>query len=100
MAWLIVTEDTPQGATIRADRKVMDAHWAYEQSIKEKIIAAGSLRSDDGKTPTGSLLILDVETRAEATALYLADPATRAGLKQIVVMKRWNKAIIEGRVID
>jgi hypothetical protein len=27
---------------------LMDAHWAYEQSIRHKILCAGSLRSDDG----------------------------------------------------
>ncbi len=38
----------------------MDAHWAYELSIKDRILAAGSLRTDDGATPIGSLLILNV----------------------------------------
>jgi hypothetical protein len=29
----------------------MAAHWDYELSIKHRILAAGSLRSDDGLTP-------------------------------------------------
>ncbi len=100
MAWMIVSEDGERGAEIRRDRAVMDAHWAYEQSIQAKILAAGSLRDDDGVTPRGSLLILDVATRAEALALLEADPATRAGLRAKVTITRWNVAILDRRVVD
>lgn len=100
MPWMIVSEDSSHGPALRRDRALMDAHWAYEQSIKDKILCAGSLRSDDGMTPTGSLLIVDVETREEALALHNADPATKAGLRSNVVVKRWNKAIFGGVVAD
>lgn len=99
MAWLIVTEDSAEGPAIRADRAVMDAHWAYEQSIAGKVLAAGSLRDDEGKTPRGSLLILDVATRAEALAILEADPATKAGLRGKVTITRWNVAILDRRVL-
>jgi uncharacterized protein YciI len=97
---MIVSEDSMNGAELRRDRALMDAHWAYEQSIKEKILCAGSLRSDDGVTPIGSLLVLDVYSREEAMALLNADPATRAGLRRNIVVKRWNKAILGGVVAD
>lgn len=100
MAWMIVSEDSPRGAELRRDRVLMDAHWAYEQSIKDSILCAGSLRSDDGVTPIGSLLVLDVETREEAMALFNADPATKSGLRSNVVVRRWNKAIFAGMVCD
>lgn len=93
MAWMIVSEDAPDGAAIRADKAVMDAHWAYELAIKDKILCAGSLRTDDGLTPIGSLLVLDVATRQEAVDLVNADPATRAGLRRNIVVRRWNVAI-------
>ena len=100
MPWMIVSDDAPGGAAIRANRAVMDAHWAYELSIKHKIVCAGSLRSDDGVTPIGSLLVLDVETREEALAIVNADPATKAGLRDKMTVKRWNKAILGGVVAD
>ena len=100
MPWMIVSDDAPDGAAIRADRTVMDAHWAYELSIKDKILCAGSLRSDDGVTPIGSLLVLDVDTREEALAIIEADPATKAGLRNKITIKRWNKAIFGGVVAD
>jgi uncharacterized protein len=98
--WMIVSEDAPGGAAIRADRALMDAHWAYELSIKDRILAAGSLRTDDGVTPIGSLLVLDVETRAEAEAIIAADPATKAGLRGKITITRWNKAILGGIAVD
>ena len=94
MPWLIVSNDSEMGPAIRADEEVMAAHWQYELSIKDRVIAAGSLRTDDGVTPTGSLLILDVETREEAQALIDADPATRAGLRSEISIRYWNWAIL------
>lgn len=100
MAWMIVSEDSPQGPALRADAALMAAHWDYEQSIAGQILAAGSLRSDDGITKTGSLLIVDVATRVEAEALIAADPATKAGLRGKVDIRYWNPAILGGRVLD
>jgi uncharacterized protein YciI len=100
MPWMIVSEDAPDGAAIRADRAVMDAHWAYELSIRHKILCAGSLRTDNGVTPTGSLLVLDVDTRAEAMAIVNGDPATKAGLRGKMTVARWNKAIFGGVAVD
>ncbi len=94
MPWMIVSNDSENSAEIRADEAVMAAHWQYELSIKDKVIAAGSLRTDDGVTPTGSLLILDVETRDEAEAMVMADPATKAGLRGEITIRYWNWAIL------
>jgi hypothetical protein len=100
MPWLIIAEDSPQARAARANEALMAAHWEYEQSIKDMILCAGSLRTDDGATPIGSLLILDVETREEALALVEADPGTTAGLKHGYTIRRWNKAIFAGEVQD
>ena len=100
MPWMIVSDDGPDGAAVRRDKAVMDAHWAYELSIKHKILAAGSLRSDDGVTPDGSLLILDVETRDQAMAIINGDPATKAGLRGKITARRWNRAILAGVVAE
>ncbi len=95
MPWMIVSEDGPNGPALRADRDLMARHWAYELSIRDRILAAGSLRSDDGRTPVGSLLILDVTSRDEALALLDADPATQAGLRAKVTVRYWNRAILD-----
>jgi uncharacterized protein YciI len=100
MPWLILSDDGPLGPALRADEDLMAAHWAYELSIRDRILAAGSLRSDDGTTKTGSLLIVEAPTRAAARALIEADPATRAGLRGRITIRRWNAAILGGAVQD
>ncbi|MDF1747493.1 MAG: YciI family protein [Alphaproteobacteria bacterium] len=100
MLWMIVSEDSESGPQLRADSALMSAHWDYELSIKDRILAAGSLRSDDGETKIGSLLIVNVATRAEAQAIIDADPATQAGLRGKITIHRWNMAILDGAVQD
>ena len=100
MPWLIISEDGPLGPALRADADLMAAHWGYELSIKDRILAAGSLRDDDGVTKTGSLLIVDAATRAEALALIEGDPATKAGLRGRITVRRWNPAILNRTVQD
>jgi uncharacterized protein len=94
VAWMITAEDAPDAPRLRADKALMAAHWAYELSIKDRILAAGSLRTDDGLTPIGSLLIVEAESREAARALIDADPATQAGLRGTITIRYWNPAIL------
>ena len=96
MAWMITSEDSADAGTLRANKPLMAAHWAYELSIRDKILAAGSLRTDDGQQAVGSLLIVNVATRAQAHAIIDADPATVAGLRGKVTIRYWNPAILNG----
>ena len=100
MPWMIVSEESADGPRLRADSALMAAHWDYELSIKDRILAAGSLRSDDGASKIGSLLIVKADTRAEAQAIIDADPATQAGLRGRITLHRWNMAILDGVVHD
>lgn len=95
MAWLILSEDGPNGPALRADAELMAAHWRYELSIQNRILAAGSLRCDDGRTKNGSLLIVDADTREDAMALIEADPATQAGLRKTITIRYWHPAILD-----
>lgn len=99
MAWMITSEDGPNGPQLRSDTALMDAHWAYELEIKDKILGAGSIRTDDGQTPIGGLLILDVATREEAVTLFENDPATKAGLRTNVQIRFWNAAIVASEIV-
>jgi hypothetical protein len=94
MAWLIVSIDNENGPAIRADEAVMDAHWQYELANAQVILAAGSLREDDGVTKNGSTLILDVETREEANTFFANDPATMAGMRGKTEIRYLNVAIL------
>jgi hypothetical protein len=99
MAWLIIAEDRPGMAHLREDRDLMARMWEWELSIRDRVLAAGSLRDDDGSRPHGSLMVLDVATRAEAEAIWATDPATLAGLRQPPVVRFWNPAILDRRAL-
>ena len=100
MAWLVITDDSEDGPAIRADAKAMAEIWDYELANRDKIVAAGSLREDDRMNKTGSLFVLDLETRDEAEAFLAADPATRAGLRGKVMLRWLNLAILDGIVME
>ncbi|MCW3783130.1 YciI family protein [Defluviimonas salinarum] len=100
MAWLIVSEDASNGAAIRADDRVMEAHWQYECAHRAVILLAGSLRRDDLETKTGSVLLLDLETREDAERFFADDPATKAGLRGATEIRWLNPAILDRRVQD
>jgi uncharacterized protein len=93
--WLILSEDASDAARLRADAALMAAHWDHELSIRHRILAAGSLRSDDGLTPTGSLLLVGADSRDAAMALIRADPATAAGLRGSITIRYRNAAILD-----
>lgn len=99
MAWLIIAEDRSAAAALRQDKALMARMWEWELSLRDRILAAGSLRSDDGGTPVGSLMVLDVATRTEAEAIWASDPATRAGMRQPATIRYWNPAILNREVL-
>lgn len=100
MAWLIIAEDRGEAAALRQDKALMARMWAWELSLQDRILAAGSLRTDDGGTPVGSLMVLDVATRAEAEAIWASDPATQAGMRQPAQIRYWNPAILNREVMS
>lgn len=67
------------------------AHLAY---IKETGVVemAGPLLSPEGEM-TGSLVVLDVPTLAQAHAWASADPYAKAGLFAAVTISEWKKVI-------
>ena len=85
MAWMITSEDSADAGTLRANKPLMAAHWAYELSIRDKILAAGSLRTDDGQRAVGSLLIVNVATRAQAQAIIDAAMMVQTGAADVVI---------------
>lgn len=95
MAWLIMAEDRAEAAALRQDGDLMARMWAWELSIKDRVLAAGSLRDDSGRVPVGSLMVLDVASREEALAIWAEDPANRAGMRHPPVVRFWNPAILD-----
>jgi uncharacterized protein YciI len=65
------------GALRHAER---DAHFAYIESILDRLLVAGPLPETDSGAHTASLFVYAVETENEARRLLEADPFFQAGI--------------------
>ena len=99
MLWAISRVATPNFAVMR--EKGLQAHLDYLHSQKKILVLSGGTMSDDGKEFTGSLLIVNVASRAEAQAFADGDPFMKAGMFADVKITRmrkgqWNPEAAEG----
>lgn len=85
----IITRDKPDALQIRLDNR--DAHLAYiaETGVVEM---AGPFLDLDG-TMCGSMIIMNVETLADAQLWTDKDPYAKAGLFEKVRIEIWKKVI-------
>ena len=95
MLYIIYQEDRPGGAPVRAANK--QAHFAYLEEHKDKLVLGGALLADDGVQRVGSCLVLNVPDRAAAEAFSRDEPFRKAGLFESVKIRRmrrgqWNPA--------
>lgn len=85
----LICIDKPRALQIRADTRA--AHLAHiaETGVVEM---AGPFLNTDGQM-TGSLIILNVETLAQAQDWATSDPYSKAGLFQTVTISEWKKVV-------
>ena len=89
MLWVITCKTSPDMDAAR--EQAMSAHLEYMKAQNEILVLTGSTRSDDGKVLIGSLLIVNVNSRAQAQAFSDGDPYTQAGVFSSIVITRLNK---------
>lgn len=90
MLFAIVAKDRAGALQLRLDTRPV--HLKHLESLGKKLVFAGALL-DENEQPEGSLVILDVESLAEARTLADADPFVAAGVFASVEVKRWRVAI-------
>lgn len=77
--------DKPGGLAIRKENR--PAHLEYLERHLDALKFAGPTLTDDGETPTGSLIIIDVADRAAAEAFAAGDPYAKAGVFESVTIQ-------------
>lgn len=88
MLFVIHMIDRPNSAELRAAHA--EAHGAYLRGHLDTIYLGGPLRSDDGQTNIGSLIIKDFPDR-DAVHTFLDDePYSRAGLFESVLVRAFH----------
>mgnify|MGYP002782352066 CR=1 FL=1 len=88
--WAVIARDRPGAEPRRL--AVRDAHFAYVETIADRIAVAGPLRDDAGGFK-GSLLIYRVAGEAEARALLEGDPYWAADIWESVTVEPFTAAI-------
>jgi len=99
MLWAIVCEDNPDTAAIR--EKHLAPHRAYLTSQKGILVLAGATQNDAGTEATGSLFVVNVDSRDKAKAFSDGDPFAQNGVFRKVTITRmrkgqWNPEAAEG----
>jgi uncharacterized protein YciI len=93
LAFVIATYDKPDHKHVRDS--VRQRHLEYLEANVKKVIAGGGFFNDDGTLVIGGLLIVDVDTRAEAETFIRNDPFTAADLFQRVEINRWKCSFLD-----
>ena len=99
MLWAISRVAAPNFAANR--EKGLQPHLDYLRSQKRILVLSGATTADDGEEFIGSLLIVNVGSRAEAKAFVDGDPFQKAGMFKSVTITRmrkgqWNPQAAEG----
>jgi uncharacterized protein len=90
MLYIIYQEDRPDGAEIRAAAR--EAHFAYLDKHEDILVLGGALLAGDSDNArTGSVLIINVPSRAEAEAFSENEPFRKAGLFSSVKISRMRR---------
>jgi hypothetical protein len=95
MLYIIYQEDREDGEAVRAAER--ERHLAYLERHKDILVLGGALLAEDGKTRTGSCLVINVPRRDAAEAFSRDEPFRKAGLFKSVKITRmrrgqWNPA--------
>ncbi len=89
MLYIVYQIDGPDSPEIRAATR--DAHFKYLDEHEDILVLGGAMLADDGKTRTGSVLIINAENLAAAEAFSENEPFRRAGLFERVEINRMRR---------
>jgi uncharacterized protein YciI len=90
MLYIIYQEDRDDGAAaIRTE--VKPAHLKYLAQHESNLVLGGAMLAEDGVKRTGSVLILNVSSYAEAEKFSLNEPFRKAGLFKEVRISRMRR---------
>ncbi len=91
MHFVVACIDKPDHGHLRAENR--PAHLDYLKAQGARVLVAGPTLTADGQAVTGSVIIIEQDSLAEAEAFAAGDPYNRAGLFQSVEIKPWRKVL-------
>ena len=91
MHFVLYCLDKKTAAQVRLDNR--PAHVKFLQSWGAAISLAGPLLADDGDGMIGSMIVLEVDNRADADRFVDEDPYGKAGLFESVTVHPYKQVI-------
>ena len=91
MLFAITCIDKPDHMDVRLANR--PAHIEYLKGCGDTVRLAGPFTSDDGGTMTGSMLVIEAESRAAAETFAKGDPYAKAGLFASTDIRAWKWGI-------
>lgn len=79
---------------------IREDHRKHLRSVGNKLLSAGALLDDDGKTVIGGISILDTDDRKEAEDFAFNDPYEKAKIRQETLVIKWRKRWWDGQFLD
>lgn len=92
MRYVITCKDKPNHLPVRMENR--PAHIEFLKAHLDKMLCAGPTLDEEGN-PSGSVLILDFDSLAEAEAWAAQDPYAIAGVFESVTVTAWKKVFPE-----
>ena len=74
-------------------KQIVEAHWTFMDGYAGGMIARGPTLKDDGKTPTGSMHIVELPDNEAAQVFAYDEPNYKAGVYSDVIVRRWRNAL-------
>jgi uncharacterized protein YciI len=88
--YAVIAQDQPNGVEHRM--AVRPTHLDHLKTLGDKLVFAGPFLGDDEK-PTGSLVVIEAASLADAQAMAAADPFVKEKVFASYEVKRWNWGI-------
>ncbi|BAQ15839.1 YciI family protein [Methyloceanibacter caenitepidi] len=88
MYFAFICTDKPDGLPIRKAHR--PEHLAYLQGLGDTLKFAGPFTAEDGETMTGSLVVIEAASLADAKTIADGDPFAKAGLFASVDIRPWK----------
>jgi len=87
----VIFTDKPGHGELRAMH--LQAHIAWVDEHKDKVLVAGSLRHEPTDIPKGGLWVVEAESKEAVFELMKTDPFYTSGLRQGIEVLHWSKAL-------
>ena len=91
MLFFVQCIDKPGRQELRLANRA--AHLEYARANLDKIVIGGPTKTEDRQGMTGSVFIVDFPDREAAEAFFAADPYTKAGLFEAVIIRPYKKVL-------